>query len=59
MTKKDYVLIAGVMAKTLPLNPTAAGTIALREFASRLSDELERENPRFDRDTFYDACGIK
>ena len=29
-----------------------------RAVARRLADVFERDNPRFRRDVFYDACGV-
>ena len=52
MTKKDYELIAGVFART------AWDDIA-KSLAFNLANELEKENPRFNRALFLEACGVK
>lgn len=52
MTRKDYVLIAKVLA-----NYTAEGgvTIERDEIARALADAFSAENPRFDRAKFLSA----
>jgi len=49
MNKKDYVKVAKVIKD-------APATMALI-FA--LMDIFEEDNPRFDRDIFLEACGLK
>ena len=60
MTRKDYVLIAEAMrearlwiADQTP-NAVAAWMIAVKALATA----LHRDNPRFDRERFYAACGL-
>ena len=54
MSKKDYVLIAAVIKQygedEIPHGPQIA-----RAFA----DALASTNPRFNRETFLKACGVK
>ena len=54
MTRKDYVMIADTIGGMTYLNETDRATIA-HDFA----DQLEQDNPRFDRDRFLTACGVK
>ena len=63
MTRKDYVLISKTINHHLA-NMGMSGKATSKEFeavgaiAHKLARELERENPRFDRDKFLDACGV-
>ena len=59
MTRKDYQLIAGTIA------PIVKGArydhryeSCLRELVNTLSDKLEQDNPRFNRETFWRACAL-
>jgi hypothetical protein len=64
MTKKDYELIAGVIADTTDITniladldmESAERVIVL--IAQRLASSLEMENPLFNRDKFLTACGV-
>jgi hypothetical protein len=66
MTRKDYVMIAGII-KDCNLIPTLnknkeEGLIQadiLFTVASQLAYKLEQDNPRFDRAKFLTACGVK
>jgi hypothetical protein len=70
MTRKDYVLIAEVLAQmSRDLASTAfesdtAKTIltgerlATHAIAHRLADQLWQDNHRFDRKRFIDACQL-
>jgi len=66
MTRKDYVMIAGII-KDCNLIPTLnknkeEGLIQadiLFTVASQLAYKLEQDNPRFDRTKFLTACGVK
>ena len=56
MTRKDYQLIAKVFndfSKVIDLNDTVGAEIALC-----LADDLQADNPRFDREMFLTACGL-
>lgn len=62
MTKKDYELIAGVIMSHLPESIDAATGVErakMTEFAEDLSGELHKSNPKFNKDKFLTACGIK
>lgn len=54
MSKKDCELLAKVIRECRE----NATTDHLAWFAVRLADELKRENERFDRVRFLDACSI-
>jgi hypothetical protein len=65
MSKKDYELIAGVFAEHVagwggcyPPEVTSAQVSAIGTVVAALSRELEKENPRFNRVRFVDACGF-
>jgi len=55
MTRKDYVMIAEVI-KNLD---EVIDEYALEVLADNMADSLESDNPRFDRDRFLSACGVK
>jgi hypothetical protein len=64
MTKKDYELIAEVIADTTEMTQILSGldmdsaerVISL--LAGKLASSLEMENPRFNREMFLKACGV-
>ena len=59
MTKKDYELIAGVMARlSADFNNGGEDTVSLSLVAQELADVLSTTNPRFDRARFLSACGV-
>jgi hypothetical protein len=56
MTRKDYVLISRVIntARNIDTEKTGEGVA----IAYLLADELAQENPRFNRELFFTACGV-
>jgi hypothetical protein len=70
MTRKDYVLIAEVLAQmsrdlasTGFENDTAKAILtgerlATHAIAHRIADQLHQDNTRFDRKRFIDACQL-
>jgi hypothetical protein len=61
MTRKDYVMIAAIIKDanyTAKKFKDTAGAVMLYHVASELSDELAKDNPRFDRDRFLIACEV-
>ncbi len=52
MTKKDYILIAAVIANST----TFEDDDDRQRFASEMADALETTNPLFSRDTFTSAA---
>lgn len=66
MTKKDYELIAEAIAQcaTVTNKSGRLGTIetvliAKPHLANMLATSLEIDNPRFNRELFLSACGVK
>lgn len=70
MSKKDYQLVAAALRKTEPTDPNTVDDVVLRAAvrAARLQwldtlnafmDLAEKDNPRFDRDRFLTACGVR
>ncbi len=62
MTKKDYELIAEAINElsTKPIKgiPDDAFADGVRAVAEHLAVALNRDNPRFDKDRFMEACGL-
>lgn len=61
MTKKDYELQAKAIALSVGVIKESGlydAETALGLMATILADSLERENPRFNRGLFLEACGI-
>src|SRR3990167_1661587 len=67
MTKKDYELIAGAIKRCDwdidALRATKSDKLVMRDCLKAISLELAHrlanENPRFDREKFLTACGVK
>ena len=60
MTRKDYVLIAQTIADLMSdFNNGGDDSVSLSLVAQELADTLAKDNPRFDRDRFLVACGVK
>jgi hypothetical protein len=59
MTRKDYELIARCVADARKLSPTnLAIQVAMDLFMANIAKRLKEDNPRFDKDKFYRACGF-
>lgn len=63
MTKKDYELIAATIHDQIkawdnPVFPQER-VLGIEILADALADRLELDNPKFDRQKFLTACGIK
>ena len=58
MTKKHFVKIAAILAGDLATCKNGAERIKVKGIALSLADMFAQENPRFDRQRFYDAVGI-
>ena len=61
MTKKDYIVIAKTLNKLVKgveqdFSKHHMGVI--RELVNNLSNEFQEDNPRFDREIFWKACGL-
>jgi len=63
MTRKDYVMIAesikGAINYETEFNNNKAGEDVMKKFSVALALTLQADNPRFDRDRFLTACGVK
>ena len=63
MTRKDYVLIAGILkgAKNYEqtFNDNEKGAKAIEGIVHTFATMLSTTNPNFDRDRFLVACGVK
>lgn len=56
MTRKHFKLIAETIRETLEIS--ACDRDSLFSCALNLADNLKRENPRFNKDKFLQACGF-
>lgn len=61
MTRKDYELIAGAISHAVKNYDGEDWTMlgAGAAIARLLADELAEDNPRFNREIFLAACGVK
>lgn len=57
MTRKDYQLIAAAIAETAA-RAEGFGDEIMEDFAETIADELQRDNPNFDRQRFYNATNL-
>lgn len=57
MTRKDYVIIAAVIASQRDQDPDTK--IMLDCMAGLFADALARDNSRFNRTRFLEACGAE
>ena len=55
MTKKHYEAIANIMKGYIP----NAKSKSFKYIAEDLADYFAQDNPKFDRERFLNACGIK
>lgn len=66
MSKRDYVLIAGSVYRTLQIAEMLEGNQikkqakreTVRLVAHDLAGSLQGDNPNFDQDKFLSACGV-
>ena len=65
MTKKDYIRIASIFKSehdiytNQPDNDIRHGKMLMwRTLVNSFVDSLYEDNPRFDSDKFYSACGV-
>ena len=56
MTRKDYALIASVLARFTNLDSPAPISATATAIADALAARLKMDNPRFSRDRFLAAC---
>jgi hypothetical protein len=57
MTRKDYQAVARVIRFNYENSDDQAKS-NIREIARELADHFKTDNSRFDRQKFYEACGI-
>ena len=53
MTRKHFEILAGSVEKLARTHYDAA-----YEMANDIADACEKDNPRFDRGRFFEACGL-
>ena len=61
MTKKDYIAIAAALKNGVSYNiyKTAPVTRSMHALlCNEIAHTLAQDNPRFDRQTFFIACGM-
>ena len=59
MTRKDYLLIAGVLKSSLDKHPRFSDEAeAVIDVMCGMSIALASENPAFDTRKFFSACGV-
>lgn len=57
MTKKDYILIAGIIKKEAEAwQANSLQARAIDRLASAFAEELAKHNPRFNHQKFIAAC---
>lgn len=63
MTRKDCVAIAAALSKLTLYVTDERGASVIKTHHARvcnaLADHMANDNPRFDRDRFLKACGVK
>ncbi len=63
MTKKDYALVAKCVKaqinEGLPYEEYRLHLIPIRKLVGKLVSEFQIDNPKFDKDKFIKACGLK
>jgi hypothetical protein len=60
MTRKDYVMIAEILkANREDFVQGDEGLSLLYILSHQIANGLEEDNPRFDRQRFLVACGVK
>jgi len=60
MTRKDYIMIAEIIAfNQEQFVEGEDGRTLLKILANQFANELQADNPRFDRARFLAACGVK
>lgn len=60
MTRKDYIMIARtIKGNQRHFKEGEEGHTLLWILAHQFANDLQADNPRFDRARFLDACGVK
>jgi len=55
MTKKDYILLAGAMRRTRPVDQEPRSSVQWQMDLDEIIQTLYEENPRFNRERFIAA----
>lgn len=58
-TKKTFIAVADAIAREARIAPTPEAFFQTRMVASSIAAAFAQENPRFDREKFMDACGVR
>ncbi len=58
MSRKDYRAIADALLSARNAIKGSEQLTAWNITTAYLADTLQRDNPRFKRETFYKACGV-
>ena len=58
MSRKHFEAIAAILAAEYAIAPESA-KLTLRNLIMSLADNFKQENPRFNRERFYVAAGIR
>jgi len=58
MTRKDYQLLASAISSSYNTWNAIAARMAISDVAHELARQLKIDNEKFDRDRFFEACGI-
>lgn len=59
MTRKDFEAVATAISEEARLCPSPEAKFAVKMVASRLAAEFALINPRFDRERFMEASGVR
>jgi hypothetical protein len=59
MTKKDYVKLADAVARQAKINVAGMEWISKTALVKWIMPVLSEDNPRFSRERFWVACGLK
>ena len=59
MTKKDYVMIAEIFKSNREdFIEDEDGYVVIGIMAHQIANALQADNPRFNRELFFTACGV-
>ena len=58
MTKKNYIQIAKLIRRTVELERTKQLDEPVRFITHHLANYFKEDNPRFNYQRFYEACGL-
>jgi hypothetical protein len=59
MTKKHFIALANVLKTLRPVNVESDEYIMWRDCVRSIATVCGSTNPRFNRYTFYSACGLE